>query len=182
MSRIALFVAASCLLAYVSRHSLRVTSSHGFFRFFAWEAILGLVLLNAPRWFEDPLSFRQIISWLLLLASLVLVVPSVRDLLRLGNISQQRADATLLSFERTTTLVTTGAYRHIRHPMYSALLFLTWGTYCKDPSWAGIVLAIAASILLFKTATADEAECIGYFGEPYRAYARDTRRFVPFLF
>ena len=42
--RIAIFVGATLLLLYVSRASLRRPRSHGFFRFFAWEAILGLTL------------------------------------------------------------------------------------------------------------------------------------------
>lgn len=182
MSRTAVFVVVSCLLAYVSRQSLRAPSSHGFFRFFAWEAMLALLLLNAAHWFEDSTSPQQLLSWLLLLCSLVLVAPSAYAFLRFGNISAHREGTALFPFERTTTLITDGAYRHIRHPMYSALLFLAWGTYCKNPSWPGTFLAIAASILLFKTATADEAECIGYFGEEYRKYMRTTRRFVPFLF
>ncbi len=182
MTRAVIFVGMTCILAYVSRHSLRVPASHGFFRFFAWEAILALSLLNAPRWFDEPLSLTQIFSWLLLLGSLVLVVPGALAFVRSGNISRHRTDATLFPFERTTSLVTSGAYRYIRHPMYGALLLLAWGVYCKDPSWTGSVLVVVASIFLFKTATADEAECIRYFGEAYRGYMRDTRRFVPFLF
>jgi protein-S-isoprenylcysteine O-methyltransferase Ste14 len=182
MSRAAIFVGVTCILAYVSRHSLRAPASHGFFRFFAWEAILALSLLNAPRWFDDPFSLPQVLSWLLLLGSLVLVVPGALAFVRSGNISRHRADATLFPFERTTSLVTSGAYRYIRHPMYGALLFLAWGVFCKDPSLAGSVLVVVASIFLFKTATADERECVRYFGEPYRAYMRTTRRFVPYLF
>ena len=182
MSGTVIFVVASCLLAYVSRHSLKIPSSHGFFRFFAWEAMLTLIILNASHWFDDTTSPRQMLSWFLLFCSLVLVAPGAYAFLRSGNISARREGPALFPFERTTTLITTGAYRYIRHPMYSALMFLAWGTYFKDPSWPGTFLAITASILLFKTATADEAECIGYFGEAYREYMRTTRRFVPFLF
>lgn len=182
MIRTAAFIVVTCLLAYVSRQSLRVPSSHGFFRFFAWEALLALFLLNVPHWFDDPFSLPQLLSWLLLLGSLLLVVPGAIAFVRSGAISRERADATLLPFERTTRLVTSGVYRSLRHPMYSALLFLAWGVYCKDVSWTGALLTVGASILLYKTATADEAECIRYFGQAYRDYMRTTRRFVPFLF
>jgi protein-S-isoprenylcysteine O-methyltransferase Ste14 len=31
------------------------------------------------------------------------------------------------------------------------------------------------------TARADEAECVRYFGQPYREYMKRTRMFVPWL-
>ena len=47
----------------------RQPRSHGFYRFFAWEAILGLFLLNVDFWFRDPFAWYQIIAWTLLFAS-----------------------------------------------------------------------------------------------------------------
>jgi protein-S-isoprenylcysteine O-methyltransferase Ste14 len=49
------------------------------------------------------------------------------------------------AIEKTTILVTTGAYRYIRHPLYSSLLFLAWGIFFKAPSWPGGLLALAAT-------------------------------------
>ena len=37
-------------------------------------------------------------------------------------------------FESTTTLVTAGAYRYIRHPLYESGLMLAWGAALKAPS------------------------------------------------
>lgn len=44
-----------------------------------------------------------------------------------GKPASHRHDETLMSFEKTTALVTTGIYRRIRHPLYGSLLFLAWG-------------------------------------------------------
>ncbi len=88
----------------------------------------------------------------------------------------------LLAFEKTSQLVTSGIYHYIRHPLYSSLLFLTWGIFFKSITLPGVVLTAAATIALILTARADEAECIRFFGENYAAYMRISKRFVPFLF
>jgi len=55
-------------------------------------------------------------------------------------------------------LVTEGIYRYIRHPMYSSLLLLAWGVFFKSFSWAALVLVLVATLALFATAKAEEAE------------------------
>lgn len=75
-----------------------------------------------------------------------------------------------------------GAYKYIRHPLYSSLLFLAWGAFLKHLSWLGLILVVAASIFLFLTARSDESECLLHFGDAYRTYMRGTKRFVPFVF
>jgi protein-S-isoprenylcysteine O-methyltransferase Ste14 len=183
MMQLVALAAGSLVLLYVSRASLRAPGAHGFYRFFAWEAMLGLFLLNADRWFVDPLSWNQLCSWFLLFASLAPLAFGVRTLVAKGKPADRRgADASLLAFEKTTVLVTTGIYRYIRHPLYSSLLLLTWGIFFKAPDWPGLALAVTVSLLLLATARADEAECIRFFGPAYQAYMKTTRRFVPFLF
>jgi protein-S-isoprenylcysteine O-methyltransferase Ste14 len=88
----------------------------------------------------------------------------------------------LVAFEKTTALVTTGAYSYIRHPLYSSLLFLAWGIFFKDPSWLGGLLALGATLFLVATARVEEAENLRFFGEAYREYMKQTGMFVPFLF
>ena len=185
MVRLAIFAGLTALFAWVSRGALRLPRSHGFPRFVAWECMLALLLLNfvsVRLWFADPLSVRQIISWILLCGSIALVVPGGLQLLRQGKPSAERPrDPSLLAFEHTTRLVTTGAYMHIRHPLYVSLLVLTWGVFFKRPGAAALALALAASGLLVVTAKAEEGENLRYFGEEYRAYLRTTRMFIPHL-
>jgi protein-S-isoprenylcysteine O-methyltransferase Ste14 len=176
------FIVGSAVLVYVSRASLRAPRSHGFYRFFAWEFMWGLFLLNVDGWFRDPFSAPQLVSWLCLGVSGFLVVHGVYLLRRLGRPDAQRADTPMIGFEKTTTLVTDGAYRYIRHPLYSSLFFLTWGIFFKNPAWLGGGLAAAATLLLVMTAKADEAECVRFFGSVYQAYMQRTKMFVPFLF
>jgi protein-S-isoprenylcysteine O-methyltransferase Ste14 len=177
------FVVLSAGIVYISRKSLRIPGSHGFYRFFAWEIILALFLLNMHAWFRDPLCWHQLVSWSLLSVGLVPLVLGVRALRGRGRPAQERAsEPQLLAFERTSALVTDGVYAYIRHPLYSSLLLLAWGIAFKLPTWYGALLALAATGFLLATAKADEAECRRFFGAPYETYMKRTARFVPFLF
>jgi len=183
MARWIVFAGVSGILVYVSRASLRAPGSHGFSRLFAWECILALVLLNIGVWFRAPLVWHQLISWALLVTSLVPLYLGVRALVGRGKPTARReSDPQLLAFERTSVLVTTGIYGYIRHPLYCSLLLLAWGVFFKAPAWAGGLLAAASTAFLFATARADEAECVRFFGPAYQAYMGRTKRFVPYLF
>jgi protein-S-isoprenylcysteine O-methyltransferase Ste14 len=179
--KLLLFTLFSCGLLALSWKSLRVIRSHGFYRFFAFEAILALILLNSSVWFANPLSTLQVASWIVLVLSLVMLGPGVYALLSGGRPSKQREDDTLMSFEKTSVLVTSGIYRHIRHPLYGSLLFLGWGAFLKDVTWYSCALVLAATLALVATARADETECVRYFGPAYKEYMERTKMFVPFL-
>ncbi len=178
----AVFIVATAGLAYVSRASLLAPRSHGLYRFLAWEAILALILLNVDAWFRDPFSWHQIVSWTLLMLSLILVLHGAHLLRVAGKPDKRRDDASLVGIERTTALVTTGAFRYIRHPLYSSLVFLAWGVFFKEPSWAGGLLVGVGTIFLVATARIEEAENVRFFGPAYEAYMKQTKMFVPFLF
>jgi len=180
--RLVLFIILSAGLGYISRSSLKHPRSHGFWRFWAWELILALFLLNVPLWFRNPFSPLQWISWIFLFISAFLVLHAVVILRRYGQPGTQRGEESLIAFEKTTQLVTRGLYGCIRHPMYSSLLFLAWGILFKDIGWASGALVAATTACLVATARADEAECVRYFGTSYLEYKQRTRRFIPYLF
>ncbi len=180
---IAAFVIGSGLLIYISRASLRAPRSHGFHRFFAWESIFCLFLLNVEYWIFKPFAWNQIIAWLLLIVSLFPLALGVHSLRTRGKPALQReGDPSLLGFERTTELVTSGIYKYIRHPLYSSLFWLTWGIFFKRPSLSGFVISVTAVFFLIMTARADEAECVEFFGGKYREYMQRTKMFIPYVF
>lgn len=183
MLRFVLFCAASIAILPLSWRSLRDLRTHGFYRFFAFELLLALILLNAPLWFHDPLSPRQIAAWLCGVVSIVLAIEGFRLLRVVGRPAPPAQPGTNLAFENTTALVTVGAYRWIRHPLYASLLTLGWGAWLKDPlGLASIALAVGATAFLLATAMAEERENLNRFGTAYADYMKHTRRFIPFLF
>lgn len=180
--KVSIFVVVSAAIIWISRKSLAKPRSHGFFRFFAFESILVLLLFNIDYWFVEPLSEVHILSWILLICSAYTVIHGTVQLKRVGRPNKSRTDPELIGIEKTTELVTSGIYKYIRHPMYASLLFLAWGTLLKRADFYLILLAILASIMLYLTARAEEKENIAFFGEAYRDYMKRTRMFIPYLF
>jgi len=177
-----IFLIASLGIFWISRPALSNRQHHGFYRFFSWEVILILFLLNANLWFKNPLSFRQMISWISLLISLGLIIAGVTAFQSQGKIDKNHKDVTLLGIEKTTLLVTTGIYHYIRHPFYGSLLFLCWGIFLKNLTWSGLILGLMNTFLLIITSRKEEAENIQFFGCPYQTYMSQTKMFVPFIF
>ena len=177
-----ILVLATAGIVYLSRSSLLDLRSHGFYRTFAWEAIIILILLNLEDWFRDPFTWHQVISWFLLLICLFPLIAGVHSLRSIGEPDAQRNEVHLIGIEKTTALVTRGAYRYIRHPIYSSLFIGAWGVFFKVPSWPGGLLALASSLFLVATAKAEESENIRYFGPAYVEYRKRTKMFIPFLF
>ena len=174
MLKAIVFAVVSAAIVALSWPSLRHRRFHGFYRFFAFEVILILFLLNVGYWFTDAFSVHQIVSWVLLTGSLFLVVEGFRLLRAVGKPKGP--------IEDTTTLVRRGIYRYVRHPLYSSLLMLGWGIFFKRPSLPEGVLALVLTLFLVATARVEEAENLQKFGQEYAAYARTTRMFIPFLF
>ncbi len=181
MTKLILFVLLSVGPAAFSWRFLWLPRSHGFYRFFALECILALILLNADRWFTNPFSLPQLISWLLLLGSTVLVLWGVRLLLEVGKPARSTRREEEVGMEATTTLVTVGIYRYIRHPLYASLLYLGWGAFFKHVTLLTCGLVFALTAFLTATAKVEEVENLHKFGEGYAAYKKNTKMFIPFL-
>jgi len=165
----------------VSWRSLRQPKSHGFFRFFAFEAILCIIVINAPLWFHWPFALMQLLSWALLLVSLGLAVHGFYLLRHLGRPSEPAPGSPIFRIENTASLVTSGAYRFIRHPLYASLLYLAWGAALKSLTPVSLILVLVATAALVATAKAEEVENLGRFGDAYRQYMAHTRLFIPFV-
>lgn len=181
MARFIIFATLTIPVILVSWRTLFDLRSHGFYRFLSWECIIWLFASNYRYWFIEPFSLQQIFSWSFLVISACVVIMGVVQMKRKGRPGRESRQKTLYRFERTSQLVDTGIFRYIRHPLYSSLLFLTWGILLKNITVTLLIISVLSTIFLTVTALIDEKECIAYFGEPYRLYMKRTRRFVPFV-
>lgn len=154
--------------------SIRAKRYHGIARFFVFESILLLALLNAGVWFSDPFAPLQIVSWILLTASLLLASHSIFVYFKLS--------ASQGEFEKSTRLVVRGVYRYIRHPMYESLGLFGLGVFFKRITALTAVLAAVGLLAVYLTARIEEGEMRARFGEEYATYMRKTKMFIPFLF
>lgn len=172
---IAILAAGTILLLFLTwRVSLKAGRYHGIYRFFSFESILFLFVLNWRYWFVSPLSWHQITAWILLIVS---VVPAIQGFYLLRIVGKPKGQ-----FENTTALVTVGVYRYIRHPLYASLLLLGLGVFFKELSWPGAILALMNVVALVATARREEKEMLQKFGADYASYKRATKMFVPFIF
>ncbi len=171
--KLIIFAVGTLGIVFISLHSAGKLRSYGFLRFFAFESILVLILYNVEHWFRNPFSILQIISWLLIIASVVIVSSGFYMLRKFGEPKDVIDD--------TAVLVTQGIYKYIRHPLYSSLILLVWGVFLKDITLVSFALALVASGLPVAMAKVEEKDNISKFGDDYSEYIKTTKMFIPFI-
>lgn len=78
-------------------------------------------------------------------------------------------------------LVKKGVYKYIRHPQYTGLLLLSFGMMVE---WATLPMLILYPIMVsmyVRLAKKEEKDMILEFGNEYREYMKETKRFIPFI-
>ena len=168
-----LVVATIALAVFNWEFSIKARRFHGIYRFFSFESIVILILINWRFWFIEPFSWNQLISWVLLFGSIPLAVEGFRLLRVVGKPQGQ--------FENTSRLVTVGVYRYIRHPLYGSLILVGLGVFFKQVSLPGVVLALVNLGALIATAKTEEKEMVRSFGGDYERYMRQTKMFIPYV-
>jgi protein-S-isoprenylcysteine O-methyltransferase Ste14 len=78
-------------------------------------------------------------------------------------------------------LITSGPYRYIRNPIYSGVLIAMWSGIIDNWSLMHGGLGILATAMLFVRILCEEQLLRVYYGGEYGAYARRTKRLVPYL-
>jgi protein-S-isoprenylcysteine O-methyltransferase Ste14 len=79
------------------------------------------------------------------------------------------------------TLITSGPYRWVRHPLYTigTSLFISFGMMADN--WFIALLGVFTFILMAIRTPKEEANLIEKFGDEYRNYTKRTGRFFPKL-
>jgi len=174
MNYIALIAGTVIIIWFSWWLSLRFKRYHGISRFFAFESVLVLLLLNVGYWFRDPFSTIHIVSWILLGISVYPVIAGYLLLKRKGKPS--------VNFENTSALVKTGIYGYIRHPLYLSVFLLGTGIMLKNPQKLQLLLGAVNMVAVYLTSKIEENEMITRFGDEYRQYMKETKMFIPGIF
>jgi len=81
------------------------------------------------------------------------------------------------------TLINSGIYHNIRHPMYASVLLLCIAQALLLPNLiAGLSGFIGFSIAYATRVDREEKMLLSSFGDEYEAYRQRTKRLVPYLF
>jgi protein-S-isoprenylcysteine O-methyltransferase Ste14 len=136
---------------------------------FGWPLLIFLLspLMNIPV--IAPEYFRAIGHW-------PATVGTALSMLGLALIA-----AGWKQIHRAEGLVTGGLYRYVRHPQYTGIFLFTFGWILHWPTIVTLLLwpiLIGAYVWLAKQ---EEKQARDEFGESYLMYARQTKRFIPFL-
>lgn len=78
-------------------------------------------------------------------------------------------------------LVTTGPYRFLRHPIYTAVLLFVWAGVLTHLSLLSLTLGTIATAATAVRMIAEERLVLLRYPE-YRQYAERTKRVIPFIF
>ncbi|MEN4012251.1 MAG: isoprenylcysteine carboxylmethyltransferase family protein [Bellilinea sp.] len=135
-----------------------------------------LVYLVRPytlAWAELPLP--QWVQWLGVVLGGISIPLLVWTQLALGsNFSPT------LHVRQEHTLVTSGPYRTVRHPMYTALFLSLSAILLLTRNWlVGGIPLIGLSVILLMRLPREERAMIEKFGAAYREYMKRTGRFLP---
>jgi len=133
----------------------------------AWPPMLAWSMLRVAEW----------IRWVAIVISCAGAAGEIWAAISLG-----ASYSPLLRVSKEQVLITAGAYRWIRHPLYAFGLPLMVGWGVAAANW--FIIATGTLVILLAMlirAPREEAMMLGAFGESYRAYIGRTGRFVPRL-
>lgn len=82
--------------------------------------------------------------------------------------------------KQNASLITTGAYRYIRHPMYFSVLLMMLGIVVSKPTILSFLIYALLIITLFLKAKKEEMLWMEHSCE-YKTYMQHTKKIIPFI-
>jgi protein-S-isoprenylcysteine O-methyltransferase Ste14 len=143
-----------------------------FVLFFVWLILMALDSVRF-QWSQVPV-WLQIVGIILLVCSFYLLFLTFQE-------NSYLSPVVRIQEERGQTVISTGPYHYVRHPMYAAIVIFMAGTALLLGSWYGIVLGLILGVILARWAVLEErtlrAELPGY-----GAYMAQVKyRLIPYV-
>lgn len=172
--KICIFSILAVLIFVKFRTELLSFMTHGFYVFFAFEALLLLLFFNIDFLIVSVFSWHQILSWMFLLVSALIALMGFYGLKKYGKPAE--------GWEETTHLIKQGIFRYIRHPLYSSLILLAIGILLKDLTLQSTAACLVSVVFLVAASVVEEKENLLKFGEAYSRYMNGRKRYIPLIF
>ena len=114
----------------------------------------------------------------LALAGVVLMIAGA-GLAIWGVLTFRRAHTTIMPFRAASTMVRAGPYRFTRNPMYVGMTLGYVGlSLVFNSIWPLLILPLVLVAMVRLVITREEAYLEAVFGDEYRAFRRDVRRWL----
>ncbi len=84
-----------------------------------------------------------------------------------------------LEIQKAHSLITTGPYRHVRHPMYTIFIVFSITIALITANLLPIICSLIISLSLPSIAKKEEQMLIDTFGDEYLSYMKRSGRFLP---
>jgi protein-S-isoprenylcysteine O-methyltransferase Ste14 len=140
--------------------------------FLAWLVLMPLDAVRF-RWSHVPI-WLQVLGGVILVNSLYLFFLTFKE-------NPYLSPAVRVQTERGQTVVSTGPYHYVRHPMYAAVIPFTVGTTLLLGSWYGLLFGLILIVAIGFRAVQEEnvlrVELAGY--DAYMA--RVKYRLIPYI-
>ena len=126
-----------------------------------------------PRWTDPYTRLGSVTGGILLFAGLILAAA--------GALNLGRNLTPLPRPKEQATLVVTGAYRLVRHPIYSGVTFMAFGWALWLHGWLTLGYALLLFTFFDVKSRREERWLEEKFPE-YAAYRRRVRKLIPFIY
>lgn len=188
--RLLLIVIAAAFMPFGLYHRIRAHTGEridrwqeGVFILFGLR-LTALVMFTAGiAWMIDP----QLLAWSALpipvgLRWLGIVVAACAGVLWVWTVHTLGKNLTdTVVTRKDHSLVTSGPYRWVRHPFYTACFIGLLGGSAAMANWLFLVLGGMGAGFLVARTRVEEEKLVARFGDDYRDYMRRTGRFFPRL-
>lgn len=134
-----------------------------------------VALFLASYYIKDQLGFPDIFSdWEYIRLSIFAALTVISIMLIIWSIMSLNPE------QRGKSLITTGAFKYLRHPLYAAFLsFFNFGLAVFLNNWIYVLWALALHPVWHFLVKEEEKMLEGIFPRDYEEYCRKTGRFFP---
>ncbi len=129
----------------------------------SWLAWAALQLPPALRWFGAGIGIGSVflLFWVHRMLGMNFAAPGI--------------------LQARQTLITTGPYHWVCHPMYTTFFTISVSVALVAANWIIIIMCVLFGILLPSVIQTEEQTLLEKFGDEYREYMQRTGRFLPRL-
>lgn len=142
--------------------------------FYILIVFIALYVLFPSWFFWSQLPFPSWLRWI----GVALGIVTLPLLVWIGRTLGRHVSSSL-EIKKDHSLVTSGPYGRVRHPMYTVYFTFNSAMVLVSTNWLLILLIIIGLFLLYWRIKAEEQMMLDQFGDEYRIYMKSTGRLLP---